>query len=100
VCEVIDPMFHQAPFIALAYFALKHPGLGGLKTELVKGGLALIVVTALIGPAQRFFWDLSTCGNTVCDGPYHGFLSHISPYEQFFWHTAPGFFFCGVMAVV
>eukprot|EP00520_Triparma_pacifica_P011672 CAMPEP_0118667826 /NCGR_PEP_ID=MMETSP0785-20121206/20003_1 /TAXON_ID=91992 /ORGANISM="Bolidomonas pacifica, Strain CCMP 1866" /LENGTH=69 /DNA_ID=CAMNT_0006562325 /DNA_START=224 /DNA_END=430 /DNA_ORIENTATION=+ len=29
----------------------------------------------------------------VCDGPYHGFLKHISPYDQMFWHTFPGIIF-------
>ncbi|GMH47574.1 hypothetical protein TrRE_jg9879 [Triparma retinervis] len=68
-CEVVDPLCHQAPFLFLLYLTLTQR------------------------PAQRFFWDLSTCGTMVCDGPYHGFLSHISAYDQMFWHTFPGVLF-------
>ena len=36
----------------------------------------------------------------VCDGPYHGFLKHVEPLEQMFWHTAPGLIFCTALYVV
>jgi len=85
VCELIDPLFHQIPFLSLATFVYSHPTTQNLQHELTSGGVPLIALAAVVGPAQRFFWDLSTCGHTGCDGPYHGFLSHISPLEQMFW---------------
>jgi len=93
-CEIIDPVCHQLPFLTLLYLACTQEPLKNLKKDV---NLALLPICLLIGPAQRFFWDLSTCGTMVCDGPYHGFLKHISPYDQMFWHTFPGILFFGAL---
>lgn len=93
-CEIIDPLCHQFPLLLLSYFGYTHPCLRGLLTEVNSW---VIVAVALVGPAQRFFWDLSTCGTVVCDGPYHGYLKKVQPWEQMFWHTAPCMVACAAI---
>jgi hypothetical protein len=96
-CELVDPLCHQVPFLFLFYLTLTQRPLQNLKVDV---NLALLPICLGIGPAQRFFWDLSTCGTVICDGPYHGFLRHISPYDQMFWHTFPGVLFFGFLFYV
>jgi len=97
VCEIIDPVCHQLPFLAMAYLSYTHEALQNLTDDIT---LPLVGIVSIVGPAQRFFWDLSTCGTMVCDGPYHGFLKHVKPLEQMFWHTAPGLLFCVFLYVL
>ena len=54
-CEIIDPLCHQIPFFAMSYLAYTHDALQNLTNDVT---LALVGIVAVVGPAQRFFWDL------------------------------------------